>query len=128
MALEGMELIVVLIIVVVVLLWGPKKLPELAKGIGEARREFTKASQEPTTATAPVAAAPVVAAPVVAAPAAVAPVAPSREEDMLILTARKLGIYTEGKTRDEISAEIVNKAASAKVRRQPAKTEETSEE
>ena len=127
MALEGMELIVVLIIVVVVLLWGPKKLPELAKGIGEARREFSKASQEPTTATAPVAAAPV-AAPIVAAPAAVAPVAPTREEDMLILTARKLGIYTEGKTRDQISAEIVNKAASTKVRKQPAKTEETGEE
>lgn len=39
-----MELLVVL--AVVLLLFGPKKLPELAKGMGEAVREFRKGTQE----------------------------------------------------------------------------------
>ncbi len=39
---SGMELI--LILFVVVLLFGAKKIPELAKGIGEGLKEFRKAS------------------------------------------------------------------------------------
>lgn len=35
-----------LILVVVVLLFGGSKLPELARGLGKARREFKKASEE----------------------------------------------------------------------------------
>ena len=35
-----------LIIIVVVLLFGGSKLPELARGLGKARREFRKASDE----------------------------------------------------------------------------------
>lgn len=35
-----------LILVVVVLLFGGSKLPELARGLGKARREFRKASEE----------------------------------------------------------------------------------
>lgn len=38
------ELIVILI--VVILLFGPKKLPQLAKGVGEAIKEFKKTSRE----------------------------------------------------------------------------------
>lgn len=37
---------VTLILVVVVLLFGGSKLPELARGLGKARREFKKASEE----------------------------------------------------------------------------------
>jgi len=36
----------VLILLAVVLLFGAKKIPELAKGVGKAMREFRKASQE----------------------------------------------------------------------------------
>ena len=36
--------ILILILLFVILIWGPKKLPELAKGIGQAIREFRKAS------------------------------------------------------------------------------------
>ncbi len=40
----GMDLIVILLIVLV--LFGAKKLPELAKGMGQAVREFQKAKDE----------------------------------------------------------------------------------
>ena len=78
-------------IVVVVFLWGPKKIPELARSIGMARREFTQGSKEsaaPTTGQLTPANAP---------------------DQTLIDTARKLGIDTEGKTREQISDEIVNR-------------------
>jgi sec-independent protein translocase protein TatA len=39
------ELIIILIIVVV--LFGAKKLPELARGLGQGIREFKKATNEP---------------------------------------------------------------------------------
>ena len=84
-------MIVIGAIVVVVLLWGPKKIPELARSIGIARREFSQASKEsanPTTEPLTAANAP---------------------DQTLIETARKLGIDTEGKTRQQISDEIVNR-------------------
>lgn len=42
--LGGMELI--LIFAIVILLFGAKKLPELAKGLGKSIKEFKKASNE----------------------------------------------------------------------------------
>ena len=39
MAIVGPEIVTALV-VVVVLVWGPKKVPELAKALGEARRDF----------------------------------------------------------------------------------------
>ena len=39
MALVGTEIVVV-VLVVAVLIWGPKKVPELARALGEARRSF----------------------------------------------------------------------------------------
>lgn len=42
--LAGPDLIVILVIVL--LLFGAKKLPELARGMGQAMREFTKAKDE----------------------------------------------------------------------------------
>ena len=40
------ELIIILVIVIV--LFGAKKLPELARGLGQGIREFKKATNEPT--------------------------------------------------------------------------------
>ena len=37
---------IILILLIVLLLFGAKKLPELARGIGQAAREFRKVSQE----------------------------------------------------------------------------------
>jgi len=91
----GWEWIVVVGIIAVLLLWGPKKLPELAKAIGEARKEFQKASKEVTKP-------------------------PSEEEtkpssdDLLLETAQMLGISTEGKTKEQIAREIVEKGKASK--------------
>ena len=38
----------VIVLLVIVLLFGAKKIPELAKGLGQGIKEFKKASSEPT--------------------------------------------------------------------------------
>jgi len=90
MALDPLELIVIAVIVVVVLMWGPKKIPELARSLGQARKEFATAQVE-------------------AQSSAVQTGQPAVMKDDLIDTARKLGISTEGKTRQQISNEIVQR-------------------
>jgi len=42
----GFELVIILIIIAILLLFGPKKLPELAKGIGRALGEFRRGKLE----------------------------------------------------------------------------------
>ena len=37
---------VIVVLVLILLIFGGKKLPELARGLGKARREFKKASEE----------------------------------------------------------------------------------
>lgn len=51
--LEGPDLIIVLVIVMV--MFGAKKLPELARGLGQAKREFEDAIKPDTTTKAAVA-------------------------------------------------------------------------
>ncbi len=95
MALNPPELIVIAVIAVVFLMWGPKKIPELARSIGLARREFQAGTMEVDTTTTTGTTA--------------ASVQTSVPRDDLIETARKLGIGTEGKTRQQISDEIVKR-------------------
>lgn len=90
------EWILILIVVVALIIWGPKKIPELARAIGQARGEFDRASKE-----------------------AMRPEGKGKREepssgDALIDTARSLGISTEGKTQQQISKEIVEKFAAEK--------------
>lgn len=94
MALQGTELIIVAVILVVLFLWGPQKLPELARSIGLAKKEFDKAAKEaPSTATATT--------------------SPTSQDaaDPLIVAAHNLGITTEGKTKNEIAKEIADRTA-----------------
>ena len=86
----GMEWLIVLAIVAILLLWGPSKLPELARALGRAKGEFDKATREYTR------------------PSPTARVQRSKDDE-LIETAKKLGISTEGKTKKQISEEIVEK-------------------
>jgi sec-independent protein translocase protein TatA len=84
------QLLVILGVLVVIMIWGPSKIPELARAVGRARREFDDASRgivQPTSTPTQ-------------------PIAP----DALVNTAQKLGISTQGKTREQISDEIVRTA------------------
>lgn len=100
---DPIQLIIVGAIVVVFFVMGPKKIPELARALGQARGEFTAGSaQKPggltnlvTTLTSPAATA-------------------TSGNAQLIETAERLGIPTEGKTPAEIADAIVAKANSNK--------------
>jgi sec-independent protein translocase protein TatA len=95
MALDPLELVIIGIIVVVVIVMGPKKIPELARALGTAKKEFSQGAQS-TPATS-----------------AATATGTQMGEDDLMVAARRLGISTEGKTREQISAEIVRKTAGA---------------
>jgi sec-independent protein translocase protein TatA len=88
------ELLIILFIILI--LFGAKKLPELARGIGEAVREFRKAST----------------------------MEPSKEElssmsrDEVAKIAEKLGISTQGKNREELAAEVMKHIDELKAQRQ----------
>ena len=106
--LEGWEWLIIGVVAIVIIMWGPAKIPEFARSLGRAKGEFAKASKEFTdaanmTATAPTA---TVAAPAPAAPAAPAASALKSKDEVLVDTARNLGIETEGKTREQITEEI----------------------
>ena len=100
--LEPLELVVIAVVLLVVFMFGPKKIPELAKSIGLARKEFANASA--------------LASGKELAPASPAvsnnPTLPSipATGDPLIDTAKQLGIQTEGKSRQELSSAIVDRA------------------
>jgi sec-independent protein translocase protein TatA len=84
MAIQGFEWVVIAIIVIVLIMWGPRKIPELARALGKAKKEFQEGVKEGENMA-------------------------SLSGDALIDTARKLGIDTEGKTKDQISEEIIKK-------------------
>jgi len=95
MAIVGWEWIVIVAVVVIFFLWGPSKIPQLARALGQAGKELRGASKESTRAGEEKLVA-------------------GGSEDALIDTAKRLGIATEGKTKDEISKEIVQKASAGK--------------
>jgi len=102
MALDPIEWIVIGVIVVVIFMWGPSKIPELARSVGLARKEFDAAKAQlgnPTQALLQAATQPSMQT------------APTNSDDLLIQTARKMGIVTEGKTREQITNEMVSKTA-----------------
>lgn len=87
---------VLLIFLVVLLLFGPKKLPELAKAVGDAIRKYRESSSG-----------------IVSEPEKKVPT-PAPKEDVLIKAAERLGIKTEGKTSDELAQEIAKTVAEGK--------------
>lgn len=95
MAIVGFEAIAVVAILLILFLWGPKKLPEIARSIGLAKREFEKAGKEISSVTTPL------APPVTST---------GSSEEPIIVAARALGITTEGKTKEALAKEIAERA------------------
>ncbi len=91
---QGWEWIIIGAVTIVILLWGPSKIPQLAKALGRATGEFRRSPKESTTSMS-------------AQAMSTESVREKQEnDDMLIATAKKLGISTDGKTRQRISEEI----------------------
>ncbi len=103
--LEGWEWIIIGVVAIVIIMWGPAKIPQFARALGQAKGEFSKASKEFNTAalTPENSPTPVQQA---AAPAPPPTAAIKTKDEMLLETAQKLGIPTEGKTREQLSEEI----------------------
>ncbi len=85
------NVLIILGVIAVILIWGPQKIPELARSIGRARKEFDDASKGLTNPSGTLQQG-------------------TATSDPLLDTAQKLGIPTQGKTRQEISDEIVKAA------------------
>jgi sec-independent protein translocase protein TatA len=106
--LEGWEWLIIGVVAIVIIMWGPAKIPEFAKALGRAKGEFNKASKEFSDAATMTAATPATTA---VAPAPAAPTQTLKTKDeMLIDTAKNLGIDTIGKTREQLTEEISIKA------------------
>ena len=83
----------IIILVIVLLIWGPSKLPQLARAIGKALYEFKRASQglleeeeRKQLASGKI------------------------DEETLRRIAEKLGIEVEGKPREKLIEEVVREA------------------
>jgi sec-independent protein translocase protein TatA len=89
---------IALILAIVLIIFGPKKLPQLAKSVGDAIRQYKDASGG-NTSTEPTQPQP-------AQHSSQTVQYQTKESDLLLETAKKLGIQTEGKTMEQISKEI----------------------
>lgn len=100
MVITSWEWLIIIVFLGVLLLWGPQKLPQLAKALGEARREFERASkgtfEEPSVKEE-----------------TRRKIEESVDEKIIEL-AKSLGIKTEGKTKEQILKEIMEKTKSKK--------------
>ena len=85
------EILIILGVLVVIILWGPTKIPELARAVGKAKGEFDRASREYSSGT----------------PKTQKPNPELLSDDMLFQLARAAGISTEGKGRSQIFQEII---------------------
>jgi sec-independent protein translocase protein TatA len=107
MPIQGIEWIIVAVIVLVLFLWGPEKLPKLARSIGQAKKEFEKASRGARRRSERLFESEL------KSPITSEAYRPLSSDDKLLEIARSLGIQTEGKTRDQIAQEIIEKAKKA---------------
>ncbi len=84
---------IILLAFIIIILFGAKKLPELARSIGKATGEFQRGRQEIEKELKTISEAP----------------KEESEKQRLIKAAQELGINTEGKTEEEIRNQIKEK-------------------
>ncbi len=93
---QGMEWVIILLIILII--FGPTKLPQLARGLGQAIREFRKASaglyDEET----------------ISAAERVKGKGKEVDEETLKKLAEKLGVETKGKSKEQLIDEVLEKA------------------
>ena len=106
--LEGFEAIAIVAILAIVFLWGPDKLPEIAKALVQAKKEFDKASREASTAFQQATAPPSAATP--SPDSTTQPAIAPPPADAVIVAAKSMGISTEGKTREELVKETIERS------------------
>lgn len=88
LGLQTPELVVILFIIL--LLFGGKKLPELARSMGSAVKEYTEAAKQPVKYVE-----------------AKTKDKEGEDRDAILEAAKKLGIETEGRSISEIAQDIV---------------------
>jgi sec-independent protein translocase protein TatA len=86
LGLQTPELVVILFIIL--LLFGGRKLPELARSMGSAVREYTEAAKQPVKYVEE-------------------KTKDEEDRDTILEAAKKLGIETEGRSISEIAQDIV---------------------
>ncbi len=89
-----MEWILIIIALVILLIWGPSKIPGLARAIGQAIREFkmgVRGAEEERKE------------------AVVRQEAASKAQEQIVDIAKRLGIDVSGKTTEQILSEISKK-------------------
>ncbi len=88
----GMTEVLIIAFIAIILLFGAKKLPELAKSMGRAKGEFERGKMEIEREIKEEKAK-----------------EEKKEENDIIKAAKDLGIETEGKSEEELKAEIKKK-------------------
>jgi sec-independent protein translocase protein TatA len=99
----GYEWLAVIGVLIVIFLWGPQKLPELARSIGQAKKEFDKASKEASMSVEKITST------VTGSQEAGPPTASS--DNPLLTAAKAVGINTEGQTKEENTKKILGLSA-----------------
>lgn len=84
MALIGTEWLILTAIILIVFLFRPRAITDLARSLGKVAAEFRRGKEESER--------------------------PEKQEELLVETAEKLGIKTQGKTPSQIREEILAKA------------------
>jgi len=110
-------------ILIVLFLWGPSKLPEMARAIAQAKREFDKAAKEVTSLvdvksltnpiTNPITDSinKAIASPPTSKPEISQQATTQSPQEPIIIAAKSLGVSTLGKTKEELATEITNLTA-----------------
>lgn len=97
---------VVLIFAILLFVFGPTKLPKIARELGKAMREFNKASSGLTKAVQPSSTG--------ASRSPLRAADKLKRDKALSDIAKKLNVTTEGKTNEQITKEIIEKIESKK--------------